>query len=216
MPSPTVAGNSLSFAQLEAVWIQAGGDPSLAPTMAAIGKAESGGRPNATNPTDNNGKQTSWGIWQVSQGNHNPYPNWNDPVSNAKIAISKLNSQGLSAWGTYTSGAYKKFMPAGTVTPASFSATPVSDVTNEANTTTKSCYWQIKLSYGVGSTTICMDDLLWAGMIALGSSAVLAGAAFIVIGLGSESKTLRSVVNTTTQMLPELKIAKAVKRTVKK
>lgn len=104
----------LSYAQMEQVWIQAGGSPAMAPLMAAIGEAESGGWAGATNPTDNNGTQTSWGIWQISNGTHSsPAPGGADvynPVENAKLAIAKLHSQGLGAWGTYTSGAYRQFL----------------------------------------------------------------------------------------------------------
>src|SRR6185437_5711777 len=52
-----------------------------------------------------------FGLWQISTGTHSPpAPNWADPVVNAHLAIGKLNSQGLGAWGTYTSGAYRKFL----------------------------------------------------------------------------------------------------------
>lgn len=113
-----ITGSDLSFAQLEGYWIQAGGEKALAPLMAAIALAESGGNPNSTNPTDNNGTQTSWGLWQISLGNHNePAPNWNDPLENAKLAVGKWQEQGLWAWGTYTSGAYKQFLPSGTSIP---------------------------------------------------------------------------------------------------
>lgn len=113
-----INGGDLSFAQLEGYWIQAGGSTALAPLMAAIALAESGGNPNATNPTDNNGTQTSWGLWQISLGNHNePSPDWNDPLENAKLALGKWKTQGLWAWGTYTSGAYKQYLPAGTNIP---------------------------------------------------------------------------------------------------
>lgn len=102
---------TLSFAQLESVWIQAGGSSAMAPLMAAIALAESSGNPNATNPTDNGGRQTSWGLWQISNGDHSqPAPNWNDPVENARLALGKLQSQGLGAWGTYDSGAYRQFL----------------------------------------------------------------------------------------------------------
>lgn len=114
----TTSGGNLSFAQLESVWIEAGGSKTLAPLMAAIALAESGGNPNETNPTDNNGTQTSWGLWQISLGNHDePAPNWNDPLENAKLALGKWKTQGLWAWGTYTSGKYKQFLPSGYVAP---------------------------------------------------------------------------------------------------
>lgn len=111
----------LTYAQLESVWEQGGGSPSLAPLMAAIALAESSGDPDSTNPTDNDGTQTSWGLWQISTGTHaEPAPNWNDPVENARLAVAKYKEQGLGAWGTYDSGAYKQYLqgnvPAGTYT----------------------------------------------------------------------------------------------------
>ena len=109
----------LSYGQLEQLWISAGGSKALAPLMAAIALAESGGNPAENNYTDNNGTQTSWGLWQVSDGTHNEYiPNLNDPLTNAKAAVAKYKQQGLSAWGTYDSGAYRQFYK-GNVPPSS-------------------------------------------------------------------------------------------------
>lgn len=103
----------LTYSQLEQVWIQAGGSKALAPLMAAIALAESGGYAGATNPTDNGGTQTSWGLWQISNGTHSsPAPAGTDPynpLENARLAVQKYNSQGLGAWGTYTSGAYRQY-----------------------------------------------------------------------------------------------------------
>src|SRR5271165_3693949 len=71
--------------------------------MAAIALAESGGDPNVT------GKAGEKGLWQI-------YPKvWGslatyDPLGNAKAAVHVLSVQGLSAWTTYTSGAYKHFL----------------------------------------------------------------------------------------------------------
>lgn len=108
-----------SYSQLERIWLQAAAGTKYATRqwaalMAAIGMAESGtdgyADSNATNPNDNGGTQTSWGIWQISLGNHaEPSPDWNNPVTNAKLAIGKLETQGLSAWGTYDSGAYRQY-----------------------------------------------------------------------------------------------------------
>ena len=79
--------------------------------MAAIAQAESGGNPLAVNLTDNGGRQTSWGLWQISDGTHNePVPNILDPNVNATQAVAKLKSQGLTAWGTYDSGAYLRYL----------------------------------------------------------------------------------------------------------
>lgn len=113
----------LTYAQLKSVWLSAAkgtkyDDNTWASLMAAIAEAESGGNSDAINPKDNGGKQTSWGLWQISDGTHAEVsPAWSDPESNAKLAIGKLNSQGLGAWGTYTSGAYKAYLNNAT-TPA--------------------------------------------------------------------------------------------------
>lgn len=108
-------GQTLTFAQLEQVWIQ--NNPQyakLAPLMAAIALAESGGNSGIANTCDNNGTQTSWGLWQISLGNHNPpAPNWNDPNVNAQLAAQKLQSQGLNAWrgdAVFTSGQYVNYV----------------------------------------------------------------------------------------------------------
>jgi hypothetical protein len=90
---------AFSFAQLEALWIKAGGSAAWAPTMAGVALAESGGDPSVNNYTDNNGTQTSWGLWQISNGTHSqPIANINDPLVNAQQAVAKLNSQGIGAW----------------------------------------------------------------------------------------------------------------------
>jgi len=115
-----------TYAQLEALWIAAGGSPLLAPTMAAIALAESTGVANKVNPVDNNGKQSSFGLWQISNGTHDPPdPNWADPATNARLAVGKLRTQGLGAWGTYTSGAYRQYLSFG-VPPATLPAASAS------------------------------------------------------------------------------------------
>ena len=119
-----------SYSQLEALWKKAGGNPVMAPLMAAIAEAESSGNPNATNPTDNNGTQTSWGLWQISNGTHaQPVPNILSPLVNAEQAVAKYKSQGLGAWGTYTSGAYKRYLGgAGTAPSSGTSSTGTSGI----------------------------------------------------------------------------------------
>jgi len=96
------------YAQLEGLWVQAGGPRPLAPLMAAIAMAESGGDSEAENPSG------ATGLWQILG---DPFPgNALDPLTNAKMAVAKYHSQGLGAWTTYTSGAYKQFMK-GSVPP---------------------------------------------------------------------------------------------------
>jgi len=91
---------TLTFGQLEQLWIANGGDPAWAPTMAGIALFESGGNPASNNYTDNHGTQTSWGLWQISDGTHNmPVPNMNDPNVNAQQAVVKLGGgKNIGAW----------------------------------------------------------------------------------------------------------------------
>lgn len=120
---------TLTYAQLEGLWMKAAagtryGTRTWAALMAAIAEAESGGNPGALNPSDNNGTQSSFGLWQISTGTHQPpSPQWADPATNAQLALGKLQGQGLEAWGTYTSGAYRAYL-SGSTTP---------DVTGLAN-----------------------------------------------------------------------------------
>jgi len=106
-------GYRYTYAQLEGLWIDAGGPRAVAPVAAAIALAESGGCSTALNPDDNNGSQSSFGLWQISNGTHQP------PVSNiynanvnAKQAVGKYKGAGdsFSPWGTYDSGAYKRYL----------------------------------------------------------------------------------------------------------
>lgn len=102
-----------SYAQLETLWINAGGPKALAPLAAAIAEAESGGNSDALNPNDNGGTQSSFGLWQISTGTHTPpSPSWANPAVNAQLAVGKWKGAGnsFSPWGTYDSGAYKAFL----------------------------------------------------------------------------------------------------------
>lgn len=94
-----------SYAQLEGLWIQAGGSAAKAPLMAAIALAESGGNPRAMNPS---GASGLWQILGAPQG-WSGSEDWFDPSTNARAAVAKEETQGLGAWTTYTSGAYKLY-----------------------------------------------------------------------------------------------------------
>ena len=87
--------SALSFVQLEALWIAAGGEPSYAPTMAAVAYGESGGDPTAVQkgqPT----ATTGWGLWQITPGTSEPQVGVNDalldPMTNAKAAVAKFDA----------------------------------------------------------------------------------------------------------------------------
>lgn len=105
-----MASGELSYRQLEQLWISAGGRRSLAPTLAAIAEAESGGNPEAENPSG------ASGLWQIL-GAVRPRDQAHlfDPNVNAREAVLKYQNQGLSAWQTWTQGTFEKFMQPGGV-----------------------------------------------------------------------------------------------------
>ena len=102
-------GTLYSYAQLEGLWINAGGPKSLAPIMAAIAEAESGGCTTAYNASG------ATGLWQILGAvDPSDQPKLTDAAINAKEAVLKYKDQGLGAWVTYTTGAYKAFLHGGT------------------------------------------------------------------------------------------------------
>lgn len=106
----------LTYAQLQTLWTSNGGSKALAPIMAAIAMAESGGRTDAMNTR---APDYSVGLWQINyfgammpgrtKAYGSPAQLISDPNRQAKAAISILKGQGLGAWSTYTNGAYRKY-----------------------------------------------------------------------------------------------------------
>lgn len=106
------SGGTVSYSQLEGLWDKAGGKPSMAPLMAAIAEAESSGNPRNTNPSG------ASGLWQIMMPSNAGYvpggeANVFNPLDNAIAAVRILGAQGLGAWATYTSGAYRQFLHGG-------------------------------------------------------------------------------------------------------
>lgn len=96
------SGGTYTYSQLEGLWDKAGGPRDMAAVMAAIAEAESSGNADAHNASG------ASGLWQILGL---PFPgNPFDALTNARMAVSKYMSQGLGAWTTYTSGAYRQFL----------------------------------------------------------------------------------------------------------
>lgn len=154
----------------------------MAPLMAAIAEAESGGDPNSLNATDYGGTQSSYGLWQISTGTHTPpSPNWADPKTNAQLAVRKLKSEGLGAWGTYTSGAYKQFMQNSTTPDNSWtSGLNGSNGIAGPSTDNSSQTCLANFSYGIGST--CLLSKTQARAL-IGGLLVLTGVTFFTAGI---------------------------------
>ena len=128
----------LDFSQLQQLWTSEGGDASIAPIMAAIALAESGGAmPSQSqvaqavdgtlppgsypglaywpNGSAGGGPELSIGPWQVNFINspQDAIAYSESPQAAASAAVNRYNAQGLSAWSTYNSGAYLQFLNGG-------------------------------------------------------------------------------------------------------
>lgn len=103
-------GSGNPTTDLAQLWIDNGGSPQLANTMAAIALAESGGRMDATNKNANG--TIDRGPWQINSSwtQFDPQKLLTDPNYSAKAAVAVFKSQGLTAWSTYNSGAYRQFL----------------------------------------------------------------------------------------------------------
>jgi hypothetical protein len=142
-------GTQYTYAQLEGLWINNGGPAAVAPVAAAIALAESGGCTAALNLTDNNGTQTSVGLWQVSNGTHSYPASWATAAGNATEAVAKYKGAGnaFSPWGTYDSGAYKTYLNGSTTPDTSVPGSGSAGATLTSATANPDCLWQFS---GVG------------------------------------------------------------------
>lgn len=99
-----------SFIQYaEGLWTNAGGNPAIAPQMAAIAAAESGYGTNLVNQKDPGG---SYGYWQINGNSWGPLIQslggvgvvTSNPNANAQAAVAVYNAQGVNAWSTWKNG----------------------------------------------------------------------------------------------------------------
>lgn len=103
-----ISGSGSPTNDLAQLWIDAGGSPQLANTMAAIAMAESGGNVSAQNSSSK-----AAGLWQILPSAHPQYDVnrlLSDPLYNAQAAVAIFKSQGLTAWQAYTNGSYRQFL----------------------------------------------------------------------------------------------------------
>lgn len=112
----------LSVQQIEELWLNSGGSPQSAPTIAAIAEAESGGNPTSLNNDPGTGDY-SVGLFQVNYfgnlmtgrtiayGSPSDLQNSLQRQANAALDISGGGTN-FDAWSTYKSGAYQQFLAA--------------------------------------------------------------------------------------------------------
>jgi hypothetical protein len=122
-----VAGPSYTHAELEELWILAGGSEATADTAAAIAEAESGGcqyalagpvdiRPVKTCTWTVTNGENSCGLWQINLRAHPTYsaPGIFDTLTNAGAAVAISDGGAdFTPWTTYVSGAYKTHLQSG-------------------------------------------------------------------------------------------------------
>jgi Lysozyme like domain len=116
--APTGSGGpslgTYNHAQLEQLWTGNGGDPSTANVAAAIAMAESGGQAGANSINPDGGQNV--GLWQLdTKGKGAGYTaaQLYDPNTNARVTImGSANGTDWSAWATFASGAYQRFLGA--------------------------------------------------------------------------------------------------------
>lgn len=181
-------GTKYTYAQLEGLWINAGGSKALAPVMAAIAEAESSGCSAAYNPSG------ASGLWQVEPSNAQYVPggygNIFNPADNAKAAVGVYKAQGLDAWQTYTSGAYKAFLAAGTTPDTSVPGSSTAQTTSATQGNPSTC---VILVPNPVSGIPLIGDLITSGGICLftktearaliGGLILAAGCTTTVVGL---------------------------------
>ena len=125
-----------SYAQLEGLWINAGGPRDQAATAAAIAEAESGGNSDAHNPSG------ASGLWQILG---NPFPgNPFDPATNARMAVAKYKQapgggDNFSPWVTYEDGSYRAYLSGKTSPDANVPGSPSSVAAAAAAGTQADC-----------------------------------------------------------------------------
>lgn len=94
----------LSPSQVGTLWIQSNGPAWAENEAECIAFNESGDVPTANNYYDNGGTQTSWGLFQISNGTHaEPVANIDNPEINTEQAVIKFRDEGDSFypdWGT--------------------------------------------------------------------------------------------------------------------
>lgn len=106
--------------EIARMWVDAGGDPKLIPTMVGIAFAESTGDYKAHNP-DKKTQDDSYGLYQINllgplRGRIQEFKlksaeDLFDPMVNTKAALRILKQQGLTAWTTWDKGKHKPWMP---------------------------------------------------------------------------------------------------------
>jgi hypothetical protein len=220
----------LNFKQIENVWTRNGGSKKLAPVMAAIALAESGGYTQAHHKNANG--TVDRGLWQINSSNYRLYKGHNifDPNVNAHAAKRLAEGgKGLGNWTTYTSGAYTKYLPKGYPKGQGVVSTLKGVGSDIAGVPGDVASIPGKVLGGVGGAVASPveDALKWFGMRLVFAMLIMGGGGLILLGLlligadlglaafagASNSKTGKRAVNAATRITPAGRAARAAKVT---
>jgi Lysozyme like domain len=195
----TATQQTFTYAQLEGLWIQNGGNPATAPIAAAIAMAESTGRSWVTSANPDGG--TNVGPWQLDTkgvGSGYSVAQLQDPNTNAAVAVKGSdNGTNWSDWATYASGAYKAFMNNATTPDTSGigSASTASNATLDSSTTSTDCAIKFPgIDLGVTSVgggclvTYGTERAIIAGLV-LGAAGILALVGFVILAASAIGST---------------------------
>lgn len=165
-----------SYSQLETLWLDTAKGTQYATNawaalMAAIAMAESSGNSEAYNASG------ATGLWQILGAvNSSDQSSLTDPTVNAHEALLKLQSQGLAAWTTYTSGAYKQFLSGVSASALPTSSGSGSNTTPNATTDASVFSWPSDITGFFGDAKTFIDAVMWltkpASWVRLSSFAV--------------------------------------------
>jgi len=202
---------ALSYADLQGLWIQAGGNPAVAPVAAAIAIAESGGNPNAHNGNSGTGDD-SYGLWQINMlGSMGPARRNQfgirsntqlfDPLTNAKAAVAIAGGgASFQPWTTFTHGTYKQFLN-GNVPPNLTAAGAGTGLNGTPTATQASLGGDIADAFLSGFYPIINvigNGATWGGMM-IGGGLILAAGIFMLFkgsdptGVGAAAGALSAV-----------------------
>lgn len=186
-----------SYAQLMGLWIQNGGSKATAALAAAIAEAESSGNSDATSSNPDGG--TNVGLWQLDtngKGSGYSEAQLKDPATNAHVAeVGSNGGRDWSAWETYVTGAYKRFLSGRTTpdtnVPGGGGSSPATAQLTAYSPST--CLWgfpgiPIPVVGNIGQFCIFTKSqaraFIGVGILAAGGLVALPGVAFILAAAG--------------------------------
>lgn len=221
----------LNFHQIENVWTKNGGSKKLAPVMAAIALAESGGYTQAKHKNSNG--TIDQGLWQINSSNFKIYKGHNIYDVNVNAHAAKRlaeGGKGLNNWTTYTTGAYLKYLPKnypkgqGVISTAEgVGKTALNVATNPVGAVTGA----VGSAVGGAVAGPVESALSWFGMRIVFALIIMGGAGLIFLGLlligadlglaafagATNSGTGRRATKLATRITPAGRAAKAAKVT---